>query len=249
MERGRTFGPPTSSGHMNPIAAVLFDMDGILIDSEPLHLRATQSALGEPGPSYTDRDNRAFFGATDAELFRILRILFNLRATTEELVAGKMHHLQTLIRTEGRPLPGVPTVPRQLREAGMLLGLVSSSARPVIRVVLETVGLDRAFQTIVSGDEVARGKPAPDGFLTAARRLQVEPELCLVVEDSRNGVLAAKAAGMLVAAVPCRATSHEDFSPADLVLPTLEALPKAFGQNKAPLSLVARVRSPTDESG
>jgi beta-phosphoglucomutase-like phosphatase (HAD superfamily) len=108
---------------------------------------------------------------------------------------------------------------------------VSASARPVIDAILETVGLSGAFETMVSGDEVARGKPAPDGFLLAARRLAVDPERCVVVEDSRNGVLAGKAAGMTVAAVPGPTTSHEDFSPADLVLPSLEALPKALHLN------------------
>lgn len=217
---------------MNRAEAVIFDMDGVLLDSEPLHLRATQAALGARGASYTERDNRAFFGATDAELFRVLRILFDLPASTEALVSAKRSHLVALIRAEARPLPGVPTIPRQLRAAGLGLGLASSSPRPVIDAVLETVGLDRAFQAVVSGDEVARGKPAPDGFLLAARRLGVEPARCLVVEDSRNGVLAAKAAGMAVAAVPCPATSHEDFSPADWVLPSLEALPKVLEQDR-----------------
>ena len=213
--------------------AILFDMDGVLMDSEPLHLRATQLSMGGRGPDlgFTERDNRAFFGTTDAELFRVLRILFDLDSPTDALVEAKRRHLADLIRREGRPMPGVPEVPRQLEEAGISLGLVSASARPVIRTVLEAVGLSGTFRTIVSGDEVPRGKPAPDGFLMAARRLGVAPEDCLVVEDSRNGVLAAKAAGMVVAAVPCPATSHEDFSPADLVLPTLLALPKALGWN------------------
>ena len=93
------------------------------------------------------------------------------------------------------------------------------------------MGLTGAFDTVVSGDEVPRGKPAPDGFLMAARRLWMAPERCFVVEDSRNGVLAAKAAGMTVAAVPGPATAHEDFSPADLILPSLEALPKVLDRN------------------
>jgi beta-phosphoglucomutase-like phosphatase (HAD superfamily) len=108
---------------------------------------------------------------------------------------------------------------------------VSASPRPVIEAVLDVVRLRGAFETMVSGDEVARGKPAPDGYLMAARRLAVDPERCLVVEDARNGVLAAKAAGMTVAAVPAPATMHEDFSPADLVLPSLEALPKVLARN------------------
>jgi HAD superfamily hydrolase (TIGR01509 family) len=215
---------------MSMIDAILFDMDGVLMDSEPLHLRATQFALGERA-RYTERDNQSFFGATDPEMFRILRILFDLDASTDELVRRKHEHLVCLIRTEGRGLPGVPEIPLRLREAGFRLGLVSASARAVIDAILKAVGLSGAFETVVSGDEVARGKPAPDGYLMAARRLAIEPERCFVVEDTRNGVLAAKAAGMTVAAVPGPATIHEDFSPADLVLPSLEALPKVLNGN------------------
>ena len=215
---------------MSMIDAILFDMDGVLMDSEPLHLRATRFALGERA-RYTERDNQSFFGATDPEMFRILRILFDVDASTDELVRRKREHLVSLIRTEGRGLPGVPEIPLRFREAGFRLGLVSASARPVIDAILEAVGLSGAFETVVSGDEVARGKPAPDGYLMAARRLAVEPERCFVVEDTRNGVLAAKAAGMTVAAVPGPATTHEDFSPADLVLPSLEALPKVLNGN------------------
>ncbi len=210
------------------LGAVIFDMDGVLIDSEPLHHRATQAALGARGRSYTERDNRAFFGATDSEMLRVLRILFDLPQSTAELVAAKTARLLELIRAEARPLPGVPEVVRWLRESGLPLALATASRPPVIEAVLEAVGLAGAFAAVVSGDDVAHGKPAPDGFLLAARRLAVDPERCLVIEDSRNGVRAAKAAGMRVAAVPCDATSHEDFSAADVVLPSLEALPKAL---------------------
>lgn len=216
---------------MSTIGAILFDMDGVLIDSEPLHLRATRFALGERAQSYTERDNQSFFGATDAEMFRVLRILFDLDASIDELVIRKREHLVSLIRTEGRGLPGVPEIPLRFREAGLRLGLVSASVRPVIDAILEALGLSGAFETVVSGDEVARGKPAPDGYLMAARRLAVDPGRCFVVEDTRNGVLAAKAAGMTVAAVPGPTTSHEDFSPADVVLPSLEALPKVLERN------------------
>jgi beta-phosphoglucomutase-like phosphatase (HAD superfamily) len=216
---------------MSMIAAIIFDLDGVLMDSEPFHLRATRFALGDRAQSYTERDNQSFFGATDAEMFRVLRILFDLDASTDELALRKREHLVFLIRTEGRGLPGVPEIPLRFRETGLRLGLVSASARPVIDAILETVGLSEAFETVVSGDEVARGKPAPDGYLMAARRLAVDPGRCFVVEDTRNGVLAAKAAGMTVAAVPGPATIHEDFSPADLILPSLEALPKVLERN------------------
>jgi len=220
--------PPDGPTPLLGIAAVIFDMDGVLVDSEPLHLRATRAALGAHGASYTERDNRAFFGATDAEMLRVLRILWNLPEPTTALVEARTAHLLALIGTEAQPLPGVPVVPRGLRAAGFALGLASASPRQVIRAVLEAVGLTDCFETVVSGDEVARGKPAPDAFVMTARRLAVPAARCLVVEDSRNGVLAAKAAAMMVAAIPCPATSHEDFSIADLVLPSLEALPKAL---------------------
>ncbi|HEV8674518.1 MAG TPA: HAD family phosphatase [Methylomirabilota bacterium] len=207
------------------VGAVIFDLDGVLVDSEPLHLRATQAALGARGPSFSERDNRAFIGATDVEVLRVLRILFDLPDPTPALVEAKNRHLVALIRAEVRPLPGVPAVPKGLREAGWRLALASASSPSVIKAILERVGLEGEFEAVVSGDEVSRGKPAPDGFLMAARRLGAPPEQCLVVEDSRNGVLAGKAAGMRVAAVPGPATRHEDFSAADLVLPDLEALP------------------------
>ena len=216
---------------MSMIAVIIFDMDGVLMDSEPLHLRATRFALGDRAQSYTERDNQSFFGATDPEMFRVLRILFDLDASTDELVVRKREHLISLIQHQDRRLPGVPEIPLRFREAGLRLGLVSASARPVIDAALEAVGLSGVFETVVSGDEVARGKPAPDGYLMAARRLGVDPGRCFVVEDTRDGVLAAKAAGMKAAAVPGSTTAHEDFSPADFVLPSLEALPKVLERN------------------
>jgi HAD superfamily hydrolase (TIGR01509 family) len=218
---------------MNDVQAVIFALDGVLIDSGPLHLRAAQAALGARGASYTERDSGAFVDASDGDLFRVLRILFDLDQTTEQLVAAKRQHLCALLQREGRPLPGVPEVPRRLREAGVLLGLVSTSAPPIVREALRALGLVDAFTALVSADEVPRSRPAPDALLTAARRLAVAPEHCLAVEDSRRGVLAARAAGMRVAAVPGRATGDDDLAPADLVLPSLEALPKVLGRNGA----------------
>lgn len=211
---------------MEQLAAVIFDMDGVLLDSEPLHFRAIREVLASRNATYTERDNQAFFGATDAELFRILRIIHNLEPSTEALVREKTEILIRLVREEPRPLPGVPEVPRRLKSQGIALALASSSLRPLIDAALDVLGLGECFGAVVSGEELLRGKPAPDAYLLAARRLGVEPAACLAVEDSRSGVLAAKAAGMTCVAIPCPATREQDFADADAVLASLEALPE-----------------------
>ena len=209
--------------------AILFDLDGVLVDSALLRLRATQLALGAKGPSYTPTDSQAFADAMDADVLRVLRILLDLDVPTATLVEAARAHLARLIREEGQPFPGVPVVPRHLRRYGARLGLVTTAARPVVRAAMETTGMVDAFDAILSGEEIPRVKPAPDALLMIARRLGLPPEDCLAVEHSRSGVRAARAAGMSVAAVPGRAGEHEDFGAADLVLPSLWALPQALG--------------------
>lgn len=213
---------------MDQIAAVIFDMDGVLLDSEPLHFRAIQEIFTSRNATFTEQDNRTFFGATDAELFRILRILHNLEPSTEALVREKTEILLRLVGADPRPLPGVPEVPRRLKARGLALAVASSSVRPLIDAALPTLGLGDCFDAIVSGEELVRGKPAPDIYLLAARRLGVPPSACLAVEDSQNGVLAAKAAQMACVAIPCPATRDQDLSEADLVLASLKALPEAL---------------------
>jgi HAD superfamily hydrolase (TIGR01509 family) len=129
-----------------------------------------------------------------------------------------------VLRERVVPMRGVPEVPRALAARGLRLAVASSSGPAVIETTLTALGVRPLFEAIVSGVEVARGKPAPDVFVEAARRLGVAPEACLVVEDSERGVRAARAAGMRCVAVPCGETRHHDFSAATLVLPALPAL-------------------------
>jgi len=125
------------------------------------------------------------------------------------------------------PMAGVPEVLRRIRAAGYRMALASSAEVRVIDANLTALGLRPLFDAVVSGTQVARGKPAPDVFLAAAERLGAPPATCLVVEDSRNGLLAAKAAGMRCAVVPCAHTRHQDFGECDhrlAALPDLLAL-------------------------
>ena len=205
-------------------AAVIFDMDGVLVDSEPMHLDAMREVLRPYSVPYTDEENEQFFGFTDLEVFRILRERHGLLGDPSELAHRRTQLLVRQTRERTVPMRGIPEVPRRLRALGYRLAVASSSAVEVIEATVEVLGLAPVFETLVSGLEVGRGKPAPDVFLETARRLALPPRDCLVVEDSRNGLLAAKAAGMACAAVPCPATRHEDFVEADFRLATLPEL-------------------------
>ena len=205
-------------------AAVIFDMDGVLVDSEPMHLDAMRQVLAPYGVPYTDADNDEFFGFTDLEVYRVLHRRYGLAADAHELARRRAALVVELTRKRTVPMSGVPDVPKTLHGLGYRLAVASSSALDVIRATVDVLGIAALFETLVSGLEVGRGKPAPDIFVETARRLGLAPAACLVVEDSRNGVRAAKAAGMACASIPCPATRHEDFTEADYKLAALPEL-------------------------
>jgi HAD superfamily hydrolase (TIGR01509 family) len=130
-----------------------------------------------------------------------------------------------MIEASATPLPGVPSVLHELKRRGLRLALASASVPVVIAASLRTLGVEDVFETRVSGHDVANGKPSPDIFLEAARRLALPPANCVAVEDSQNGLRAALAAGMRCAVVPCPSTAHQDFSGASTRLANLHALP------------------------
>ncbi len=213
-----------SSPRFGGIEAVVFDMDGVLVDSEPLHVEAARRLLAAYGVAYTDEENEEFVGFTDLEIWTLLKTRHGLSPTVEELTRRFGQGLIGLLEREAVPMPGVPGVLVGLRRAGYRLALASSSTLEIIAATLRVLRIDEHFPIVVSSVEVGRGKPAPDVFLAAASRLGLPPGRCLVVEDSRNGVLAAKRAGMACVAVPCAATRHQEFTEADRVLASLEEL-------------------------
>jgi HAD superfamily hydrolase (TIGR01509 family) len=205
--------------------AIIFDMDGVLVDSEPLGLEAMRRVMARHGVTYTEEDNNEFLGRTTLEECQILTARYGLEADARDLTTQYVDVLVGLIRDRPRPMPGVPAVLEQLGRAGYRMALASSAAPAVIAENVRALDLARLFEAIVSGTEVARGKPAPDVFIETARRLGLPAHACLVVEDSRNGLLAAKAAAMACVVVPCDATRHQDFREADHRLRELGDLP------------------------
>jgi len=206
------------------IDAVIFDMDGVLADSEPVHLYAMRLLLAEYGVDWVPDGRDPTVGLTALEAFAIICTRHALPHDPRRLDELYTARVVPLLRERVTPLPGVPDVPKALAARGLRLGLASSSGPAVIETTLAALGVRPLFEAVVSGVEVARGKPAPDVFLETARRLGVAPAACVVVEDSERGVSAARAAGMRCVAIPCGETRHHDFADATLVLPGLPDL-------------------------
>ena len=202
--------------------AVIFDMDGVLLDSEPLHEEALRAVLLECG--VTRATGLLHVGMTTRDSFTLLCRELGLPHDPAALDARYSTRVIPLLRARAAPLPGVPDVLRALRARGLRLAVASSSRPEVIEATLAVLGVRALFDVAVSAVEVRRGKPAPDVFLEAARRLGVAPGACVVVEDSERGVQAARAAGMRCVAVPCSVTRSHDFSRATLVLGGLPEL-------------------------
>lgn len=201
------------------IDAVIFDMDGVLIDSEPLHYQTDLTLLGKLGiqieRDYLDR----FVGMTNPEMWKTIISEQGITRDVDEILSEQLELKLKLLEDGDWPaLAGAVELVEGLVVKGIPVAVASSSSLPFIEGVLRKTGLDRFIHRYVSAESVARGKPAPDVFLEAARMLAVSPVQCLVVEDSRNGVLAAKAAGMRVIGYRNPSSGDQDLSRADAVV-------------------------------
>ena len=183
------------------IAAVVFDLDGVLVDSETVWDDVREALVRERGGRWHERAQADMMGMSSHEWSRYLHEELGLAESPQELNDEVVSRMLVRYRDDLPLLDGAVTAVERL--AGSFpLALASSSNRPLIDAVLAASGLARHFAATVSSEEVARGKPAPDVFLEAARRLGVEPAGCAAVEDSANGLRAAHAAGMRVLALP-----------------------------------------------
>ncbi len=199
--------------------AVLFDLDGVLADSEPIHLAAEQAMLTHYGADLSHAAKQQFVGLSNAEIMRGLIDLFGLDADPDELATIKADYQRRLI-PQLKGFAATTELVDRLRATGVPIAVASGSTRENIDASLAAIGLLDAFDVRVSAEEVARGKPAPDVFLEAARRLGVPPGGCVVIEDALPGVLAARAAGMGCVVIPTITDPlHPDFATADLVFP------------------------------
>lgn len=212
---------------MPAMQAVIFDVDGVLIDSYQAHLQSWQELARETKVAFSVDDFASTFGQTSRDIIMRFWSRHDVDDTrVRELDDRKEANFRHIIEERFPAMDGAVELVNRLKAAGFMLALGSSGPPANIRLVVEKLGLLQAirFDAIVTGEDVTRGKPDPQVFLLAAQRLGVTPASCAVIEDAPAGITAAKAAGM--AAIALRSTGREkaDFSAADLVVNSLKQL-------------------------
>ncbi|MEU9489237.1 HAD family phosphatase [Streptomyces decoyicus] len=202
---------PASPATPAPPAPVIFDLDGTLVDSEPNYYEAGRRLLAGYGvPDFSWEHHTRFIGIGTRETLEVLSREFGIDAPVEELLEGQNRAYLELARAHTAVFPEMRAFVERLAAAGHPMAVASGSSRSAIAAVLDGTGLDALLTTIVSAEEVAHGKPEPDVFLEAARRLGVDPGECVVLEDAAPGAVAAQRAGMRCIAVPYVAATADD---------------------------------------
>jgi HAD superfamily hydrolase (TIGR01509 family) len=208
------------------IEAVVFDLDGVIVDTEQVWDDVRARLTVDWGGSYTPEAQRAMMGMSSTEWSRFMHDELGLEQSPDTINDEVVRRMLARYR-EALPLvPGAPEAVRRLHTDGLRLAIASSSNRVLIDAVLDGAGIRPLFEATVSSEEVPRGKPAPDVYLEAVRRLAVEPARCAAVEDSASGIRAAHAAGLRVLALPNAhyPPSAEVLSHAAVVIGSLDEL-------------------------
>ena len=207
------------------VEAVIFDLDGVLVDSEQVWDEVRERLARELGGRWHPGAQRDMMGMSSIEWSRYMSDELGVPLSPEEVSADVVRRVEERYRRELPLLPGAAEAVRRIADRWPL-GLASSSNRPIIDLVLELAGIEELFDVTVSSEEVDRGKPAPDVYLEAATRLGVEPRRGAAIEDSTNGLLAARAAGLGVVAIPNRAfpPDPEALEVADVTLDSLDGV-------------------------
>lgn len=223
------------------VKAVIFDMDGVIIDSEPLHYDFGMKFLKKLGVNMSDEEYYTFIGTTSSYMWSTVKKRYNLKNTVEELIemerSGFFDFLSSPDMTI-EPIKYIPELLKSLHENNYKIGLASSSPIKVIEFIMESFKIRNYFDELVTGDFVKRSKPEPDVFLYTADKLGVLPEECVVIEDSHNGVLAAKRAGMKCIAYRNLHSGNQDISKADKIINAFNELdinnPNFYNLNESP---------------
>ncbi|MCL4245460.1 MAG: HAD family phosphatase [Candidatus Dadabacteria bacterium] len=206
------------------INAVIFDMDGVMIDSEPLWEKTERILLARRNIDYSPDYRDKIVGLNQRDSGRLLVDTFDLEETVEEIINERISILTSIYEKELELIPALVPLLERLGEEGYRLAVASSSPLRVVNFVLDMFSLHDHFLAVVSGDSVGNGKPHPDIYVHTAETLGVKPAECVAIEDSINGLRSAKGAGMYCIAIPDKRLTPNQFESADVILGGLEEL-------------------------
>jgi haloacid dehalogenase superfamily, subfamily IA, variant 3 with third motif having DD or ED/haloacid dehalogenase superfamily, subfamily IA, variant 1 with third motif having Dx(3-4)D or Dx(3-4)E len=206
--------------------AIIFDMDGVIVDSEPLHKEVERQMFTEFGMTISPERQHKFTGTSNANMWRQLKVEFKLPYEISYYVGIKEErYLEALAASNSVLLiPGAEELLKNLFSQGVKIAVASSSSLLNIDLVLRKFSIGKYFNALASGEEVALAKPNPAVFLLASQRLGVNPSNCVVIEDSTNGVRAAKAAGMTCVGLQSDSSLGQNLAAADLTVSSLSIL-------------------------
>jgi HAD superfamily hydrolase (TIGR01509 family) len=208
--------------------AVIFDMDGVIVDSEPLHKETERVTLSPYGISLSDEELNSYMGTEARVLLANYIERYSLPVPFADLYAVYRKNLIRIFRESVEPIPATLRLIRSLKASGVRLAVGSSSHRDLVELVLEKLGIADAFCAVVTGEDAPRSKPYPDIFIETVRRLGVASGACLVIEDSANGVRAAKAAGLRCLGFRNPTSGGQDLKEADWIVDSMEAVDESI---------------------
>jgi HAD superfamily hydrolase (TIGR01509 family) len=199
--------------------AALFDMDGLLVDTESLSVAAAEKICKDLGIDIKKEEVTDIVGVTAKKFYGELQKNKNLDHKPQKLIEEHNNVYESSLENGVKAYPGAKELPRKLKEAELKIALVSGSSRWQIDTTLKNIGMENVFDLILSCDDITKSKPSPQGFLVAAEKLGVKPEECIVFEDSMYGIEAGKRAGMTVVGVVN--DGGQDIESADIIINTL----------------------------
>ena len=206
--------------------AIIFDMDGVLVDSEIYHFQAEKLILEKIGISIVEEEIHSFVGLAMDKMWERIKNKYQLEKPVSTLVQEDTIFRVNYFKSVGKipPIEGVEELIKAIKKQGLKTAVASSSHPDLIKTVLEASNLLQYFPVCLSGFNVKQGKPEPDIFLETAAKLNVKPENCVVIEDSYNGITAAKKAGMKCIGYQNPSSGNQDLSAADLIIKSFKQI-------------------------
>lgn len=203
---------------------IIFDMDGVIIDSEPAYLEMNLKMFSEMGIEMDDDDYKALVGMPSLPMWTMLKEKYNFEKEVDEIILSEKNRMFEILDSGiiSKPMNGISDLLNELKSNNYKLSVASSSAKDNIELILKKLGLYNYFEFIISGEEVVKGKPDPEMFLKVAEKFKVSSAECFVLEDSTNGVNAAISAGMNCIGFKNNDTNHQDISKADIIIQNFE---------------------------